>query len=173
MQTAFKFTSDLTNKLNIRKLLEHNEKKGETNFPINFYSYLSILFKCKKFKLKQNEKLFLLGERQIKKDLDIFKIINCMNDVEKLKLILLNEKQRYLFNLLQKPIITTKHINQELEKSPLIVDGTKKRVKKSIVETFYKDLVSDTAKSDIDKRMLLLVDKNLVNIHAVYYDQNN
>ena len=172
MESAVKFSSDLKKKLNFRRLLEHHDKKGKKNFPINFLSYLSILFKCKKFKLNQKEKLFLLGEQQIKKDLDIFKIINCMNDVEKLKMILLNDQQRYLFDLLQKPIITTKHINQELEKNTLIVDGSKKRVRRSIVETIYKDLISNATKSDIDKRILHLVDKNLVNVNEIQFNEH-
>ena len=172
MQTAFKFSIDFKNKLNFRRLLAHNAKRGKKNFPINFLSYLSILFKCKRFKLNQKEKLFLLGEQQIKKDLDIFKIINCMNDVEKLKMILLNDQQRYLFNLLQKPIITTKHISQELDKNALIVDGSKNRVKRSIIETFYKDLIANTTKSDIDKRILLLVDKNLVNVNEIQFNEH-
>ena len=94
-----------------------------------------------------------------------------MNDVEKLKMILLNDQQRYLFNLLQKPIITTKHINQELDKNALIVDGSKNRVKRSIIETFYKDLIANTTKSDIDKRILLLVDKNLVNVNEIQFNE--
>ena len=172
MQTAFDFSIDLKKKLNFRRLLEHNAKKGKQNFPINFWSYLSILLKCKKFRLNQKERLFLLGEQQIKKDVDIFKIINCMNDVEKLKMILLNDRQRHLFDLLQKPIITTKHINQELEKNTLIVDGSKKRMRRSIVETIYKDLISNREKSDIDKRILNLVDKNLVNVNEIQFNEH-
>ena len=163
MQTAVKFSIDLKNKLNFSRLLESQFKRGKKNFPISFLSYLSILLKCKRFKLNQKEKLFLLGEKQIRKDLDIFKIINSMNDVEKLKMILLNDKQRYLFNLLKKPIITTKKINKEEETNPLIVNGTKNKVNRSLVESFYRELLNNREKSEIDKRILLLLDKNLLN----------
>lgn len=91
-----------------------------------------------------------------------------MNDVEKLKMILLNGKQRYLFGLLQKPIITTNQINQEFEECTLIGDGIKKAIKQTIVEAFYKELIEKTEKSDIDKRILLLIDKNLVNLDAIH-----
>ena len=163
MQTAYKFSIDLKNKLNIGRLLE-SQTKGKKNFPINFFSYLSILVKCKRFKLSEKEKLFLLGENQIQKDLDIFKIINCMNDVEKLKMILLNDKQRYLFYLLQKPIITTKQTDEKEEVNPLIVSGRKKKHNRNLAETFYKDLLLNKEKSEIDSRILVLLDKNILNV---------
>lgn len=155
----------------LRKKIENLKKKEELSkfveiinfkksFPINFCSYLSILLRCKKFRLKPKEKLFLLGEEQINKDLDVLKIINLMNDVEKLKMILLNKKQRYLFNLLKKPLITLK---DEDSVNNTILSSIKIRIKKDLVETYYRELIHNKNRSEIDERILQLLDQDIIN----------
>lgn len=155
------FASSLTSRF---ITINSNIEKGN-NFPINFLTYLWILFKCRRFKLNLKEKLFLLGEKQVKKDLDVFKIINSMNDVERLKMILLNDKQRYLFNVLQKPIITLKTFEADTPTNSLIYSGIQNKIKKNLVKEYYNDLIKTRENSEIDRKILDLIDKDFLNFY--------
>lgn len=161
LMNMIKITTEIKKKQELSKFIDivHFKK----SFPISFWSYLSILFKCRKFRLQPKEKLFLLGEEQIEKDLDVFKIINLMNDVEKLKMILLNERQRYLFNLLKKPLITLKDEDSEIGQNNTILSSIKLKIKKDLVMSYYRDLVHNKYRSKIDERILNLLDQDILN----------
>ena len=88
--------------------------------------------------------------------MDLKSIIKKLQDVEKLKQILLDEEQKELFEQIPKPIIF------DQEKSLLFYSKAKK--KKSTVDTFkrintvYDKLQDKTSK--INQRLLTLIDQN-------------
>ena len=80
--------------------LNHKEKK-EYELKFSFFDYISYLFrKSFKAKLSNKEKLFEQAEKHIKKDMDLYKIMKKLKEIDRMKVVLLGEKKIKLFNLL-------------------------------------------------------------------------
>ena len=85
--------------------------------------------------------------------MDIIQLLIKVQEIEKLKRILLDESQLYLFDMLTKPIIRTGTDDikfQIKEKSKL----DKMKVKKCFADIMMKD-----HKTDVDRRILALLDE--------------
>ena len=88
------------------KNFEEYRKNKQSNHSIkmNYFNYMLMKIKpnCK---LKEKEKLYLKGIKNIDREMDITEILRKLHDIDKLKAILLNDSQLCLFNFLSKPII--------------------------------------------------------------------
>lgn len=150
--------------------LEHYQtmKNKENFFSIGFWGFLKILLKSKKFFLTIKEKLFLMSETQISDQMDILKILKKLQDIDKLKRILLSEEQLYLFNLVSKPMIVLDRSKKELKK-PVVKDkrfrfsmAEKPKLEKDKLITNYELVQNNSMKSEIDKRILKLLDEDVL-----------
>ena len=79
-------------------------KQSQNKFEFGFFKFLKIMTKCKRFFLTNQEKLFLKAEHEIKCEMDIIEILKKLQDIERLKKILLNKNEHFLFDLLDKLI---------------------------------------------------------------------
>lgn len=96
-------------------------KKLQKNFEFGFFKYLKMMLKFKNISLSLEEKLFLKAEKEIKSEMDIIEILKKLQELEKLKKILLDSNELYLFELLDKPYIF-------LEKSELNINDKAEKV---------------------------------------------
>ena len=122
------------------------------------------MFKNRKCRLNYNEKLFVKGEDQIAEELDILHMLKKLQDIEKLKRILLSDEQLYLFNLLSKPMIvaddplkSNKNEGNFDDKRFKFSIRDNKKVEKSKLIEFYSEIRKKAKNSDIDKRMMKLL----------------
>ena len=99
----------------------------------SFFKYL-ICFFCK-FKRKKNEnqtdqEFYQLSRKYLNEYVDLKKIINRLQDIDKLKNVLFNDQQRYFFDLIPKPEIFRK--NFEKKKYSFAVENILKTKIKSL-----------------------------------------
>ena len=119
---------------------------------------------CKCIKRNPRQKLFGKASRTALNEIDFFNILKKIQEIEKLKLVLLSPQQIQLFNLLSKPMIFEEDqmsdimknsagfkISAMIENSNLATDN--------ILE-FYKNIKQEKA-CDIDERLVNLIDKSL------------
>lgn len=160
------------------EFMHENNSKARIKFSIHEY----ILFNFKNFfrmKLSEKEKLFLKGVDLYKKEIDIVSILHKLQELEKLKCVLLNQDQLVLFNLLEKPLVYLE--DEEIDDGEKSEDNAKERLTKlmqsSTITTKGKTGISqahlkkvfdhfdqlDKKKelTEVDKRLMGLVNENL------------
>jgi len=142
--------------------------------------------KMLRFKLQPQEHLFYIAQKIFHKELDVINILKRLQDVEKLKMILLNENQLSIFELLAKPMIyMDEQQEQNMEMNESSYNRTihhEKKVRKKeeekimkikkILKTYNQTIHSDNL-NEIDKRLLKLVDKNLQDFCMHYGSKKN
>jgi len=163
-----KISSPLKENL-VKENLEHYQKlkKKENFFSVGFFGFLKLFFKNRKWGLTNREKLFLKGENQVFEELDILKIMKKLQDIDKLKRILLSDEQLYFFELLSKPMII---IEDPLESPD--DEFRDRRFKFSIkhnqtpekerLKEFYDIIQRKSMNSDLDRRILKLLDEDVM-----------
>ncbi len=148
-------------------------KKKENFFSLGFVGFLIIQLKKKLFcffKITNREKLFKTAEDEIADELDIIKILKKLQEIEKLKRILLNEDQLYLFNLLSKPMIIPENsLQQEKEQEKNIYDQRFKfslkenlNLEKKKLFEIYKSVKAKENDSQVDKKLIKLLDEDVM-----------
>ena len=149
--------------------LEHYQKMKhkENFFSVGFWGFVKLLFKHKKFKLTNVERLFMKGEEQIAEEMDLLKILKKLQDIDKLKRILLSEDQLYFFNLLSKPMIILENQINKVKKEKVLDERFKFAVNekpilgKGKLMELYDDMRRRSEGSHIDKRILRLLDDDV------------
>ena len=147
-------------------------KKKENFFGVGFCNFLKILMKNRSLNLKNRDKLFMKAEEQVMGELDILQILKKLQEIEKLKRILLSDEQLYLFNLLSKPMILLD--NQEKRGNQYVDAGAddklykfslkeKKSLQKETLSQLYDKMQKKPEKSEIDKRIMKLLDEDVMN----------
>jgi len=144
----------------------------DKNFPIqlNFLEY--IFMQVKKFffkRLSEKEQLFHKSEKKFYKETDIVYILRKIQEIEKLKLILLNEEQLQVFHLLTKPLIFLENQNtQKMKKTAVkmanlmsFTSDKLETIKHSIFLQYYNKYSQETNLSDIDKRLLKIIKEDI------------
>ena len=112
-----------------------NEKHNKINFNIWDYFKLGlkkIFFREHTFK----DKLFVRAREVFENEIDIVKILQKVQDIEKLKHLLLSDQQIALFNVLEKPMVffKKKKKNFDLKKSRIsrYIPNSTKKIKKKL-----------------------------------------
>lgn len=98
-----------------------NSKKNFEELKFNFWNFMKIKFRFPFKKLSKNEKLVENAMNLYKSEIDIVKIVQKLHEIDKLKMILLNQEQQKLFHLIVKPTINSDSNN----------DGNLDEIKKS------------------------------------------
>jgi len=83
-----------------------NLKKAKAILPLNEWAYVKSLWHIIFNKNDKEEKLARKARDQVRHDLDLIRIIEKLQEIDKLKLLLLNKHQREAFDFVEKPIIT-------------------------------------------------------------------
>ena len=76
------------------------------NFPKSISSTnggIKTIIPCLRKTMTNTEKIVIKSEQLLKKELDIVEILRKIQQIEKLKQIMFDEKQRKLFNFISKP----------------------------------------------------------------------
>jgi len=158
---------DLVNKSkNLSINLEHYRKikQKENNFSIGFCQFLKS-FKKNRDTMTMQEKLFMEAQNHISEELDIVKLLNRLQEIDKLKRIVLSDEQIYFFDLLSKPmIVLDKPIGREVK----VDDRRFKFASRNRfwfndhrVEKLYKDMKIKSQKCEIDERIIKLLDEDV------------
>ena len=143
----------------------------------SFWGYLKLLVKRKNFKLTDPEKLYVQGEDQILQEMDIINLTKKLQDVEKLKRILLTEKQLYFFELLSKPTISLNENISYKKKEEFfeLMNKNKNGIEQSMqgrnlkYENFialYNELKSNKQIGFTDKKILDLLDYDIIKVFS-------
>ena len=129
-------------------------KRKESRFDLGRFGYLRLLLKHKKWKLTETEQLYMNGEKQVLNELDAVSILRKLQDVEKLKKVLLTQNQLYFFDLLSRPMIKL----QDKERKFSVEDGEGERF---IIEERYWKLREKARSSEVDERILKMLDEDV------------
>ena len=154
-----------------RETVQHLEKfqdfqDSKNKISISLMSYIKLqfsrIFCCKK---SFNERLFLKAEHVFSQELDIVTILRKLQEIEKLKMVLLNEKQLILFNVLAKPLVyLDKEKLNKLAGSYTIAEVLSSKLKnRGLKDTvnFYENKENARAFTEVDKRLMKMLDNNL------------
>lgn len=143
-------------------------KKLQKKFEFGFLNYIKMMFKFKNLYLSSEEKLFLKAEKEIKSEMNIIEILKKLQEIEKLKKILLDSDELYLFDLLDKPyIFLEKHeLNNntgkvEFRRCSRMINHSKKKIfTKNEIQNHYNEVKKDG--SAIGKKILKLIDGDVI-----------
>jgi len=144
------------------KVLPTKLTKDSEKINITFWDYVrSYLWKSKEMK----EKMGLLheGVRRIEERLDIFNVLKKFREVDKLKLLLLENEQLVLFDTLPKPELAPKKDDSELKslKSTIQLKESKfisEKRRNDLIALSYEGLKRKQTKTMIDERLLDIYD---------------
>ena len=135
-----------------KKKVEEQLDPTNVNFSLFQYVFSNLCSLCIKtknsMKLKNLQKTYL-------KQIDILKILTKLQDVEKLKKILLDQDQLEIFNFLGKPIL---EVEEKVKNKKIIMKREAK--KKRFIECYQRMLAR---MNDVDTRLFLLAEENIEN----------
>lgn len=152
--------------MKFQKYCKRNYKLKELN--ITTYRYLKAqLRKALKASLNDNEKSIIMAEEIYNEEIDIVTILLKLQEIEKLKKILLSEEQLVLFNLLDKPKIYPElKSRKEFWRDSITFDHAKSPSKK-YEETLkdnakiYEKMIGKKEKNKMERRLLELLEKDI------------
>ena len=142
------------------------KKNVKNNFNMSWFEYLIFFFTKSFFKNTPKKQIILETEKAFMNDMDIVNIVTKLHDLEKLKVLLLNEDQLVLFKYLSKPIITADDENNKqneinfphIKMSCLMGSKLRKRNK---IEESYKKVFADQNSDKINRKMIELLDERV------------
>ena len=149
---------------NLEKFQDFQDSKNKIQ--INLLSFLKLqcsrVFCCKK---TFNERLYLKAENIFSKELDIVTILRKLQELEKLKMVLLNDKQLILFNVLAKPLVyldkeKISHTGGGYTMAEVMSSTLKNKGLKEAVE-FYDNKENLRGFNDVDRRLIKMLDNNV------------
>ena len=149
---------------------QNHEQKGR-KLKIGFWEYSKInlakWFKC--IKMSYVQRLFIKAQKKALEEMDFFMILRRLQEVEKLKLILLNPEQVKLFNLLSKPMIfDEKEMSEDTKredgyKMSMLIDNSKKisqgKGMHEVLDYYHNAKVKKGSK--VDQRLIALVEESM------------
>ena len=141
------------------------EKLGELK--LTFWEFLRIKFRLPKLHLSHKEKLFSMAYEQYPQEIDLIKIIQKMQEIDKLKTLLLNPQQIQLLDMLARPTFSCQKEKVLMEKVSIadFAGGDLKGEKDPVVDLqkYYKSIVdAGENASELDKKLIKLIDEKVV-----------
>lgn len=146
----------------LEEFLTITDKNQEIKF--NIFDFFKLMGKKLISRaLTLNEKLFVRAQDVFENEIDIVKILQRIQDIDKLKHLLLNEHQLMLFDVLEKPVIFADD-NETRRSSSMVTSQRKESV--SDVNTkmrkafdYYMELEKKEKREDIDNKLFQMIDK--------------
>lgn len=146
---------------------EHQNKKLDISFWE--YSKIKIATWCSCLKMSYIQRLFIKARKKALEEMDFFMILRKLQEIEKLKLVLLSSEQLKLFNLLSKPMIfDEKELCNEIRKEDgykmsLLIENSRRgslgNATKEVID-YYKSIIQ-SKNSQIDERLLALIEESM------------
>ena len=166
-----KFKDDnLNNFENFTEYQQNSSQKHKLNFSFKDYLKLETSKICRCLKRNNHQILYEKASNQLIEDMDFFHLLKQMQEIEKLKLIMLNPQQLQLFNLLGKPMIfeekhqiSDENKNHDGFKLSVMFENSKKisdKIKINNMMEYYKN-IKEKKGNEIDDRLVELVDQSL------------
>ena len=143
--------------------------KGQTRFKFSICQAVIAEIKSNFFKKRtsHNEKLYLESENIVQRDTNLTYIIQKLHEIEKIKLLIFNDNQRFLFNFFTKPVVylpnyqnksgPNKKLSDSLnlgEQNTLNMEECKKNLKEIIKSMSYSH-------KDMDRKLLMYLDERM------------
>ena len=155
----------------LEDFVDFKNRKNKIIFSI--FDYLRLILKIL-FRRKKNfkEKLFLRAQDAFYTEIDLVKILQRIQDIEKLKHLLLNEKQISLFNVLEKPIIYVDEKNTKFIKNKNLQRASLKEKMDKAYE-YYQELEKKKDLEAIDKKLFNLVDARFRTYKKYFGSESN
>ena len=168
MRTKDKFSEQVSiDKSCILKMNQIKEELDSKKLRISLFQYLRLRLNSvlRIFRVSYEEEVFEKSEDIYQKELDFIHLLRKLQEIEKLKLVLLSPEQRSLFECLAKPLIYFGNEGERMGSSRQGVDLNEKREDKTsrlqkAVESF-ENKNREQGLNDVDKRILGLVNKDL------------
>ena len=118
-------------------------------------------------RMNYEEQLFSKCEKIFENDLDFIEILKKLQDIEKMKKILLNSNQQLLFNFLMKPLVYLNTLDpKRLRKARLkysihlgskVFENDEEELKRAIDD--FERLAEQGVLSEVDKRIMNIIDR--------------
>ena len=143
----------ISSSMDLRKTL----KKKTPIYKISRWDYVKFFLRkiCCKKKTTMKDKIITMAEMIYNRDFGIYTILKKLQDLENLKMILLNKRQCEVFNLIQTPMINKLNIENIDHKKEILEGENVEDVIK-----FYDNKKNWNQFSEIDFRILDLIYKN-------------
>ena len=129
-----------------------------------------LLYKKNIGELRKKMKILKIAQKKVEDALDISTILQKLQEIDKLKMILMNQKQRMLFNLIAKPEITLEELKGS-ETAGLHISKNMKKIEEvddqNIIDLviYYNGLIKrigqEEEEESIDKRLVFLLDEDM------------
>lgn len=137
--------------------IQESESKFQLNF--SFFDFFRLLLK-KICRMKKNfkEQLFSQAQQTFDKEVDLVSILQNLQDIEKLKYLLLSEKQKVLFDSLQKPMIFIED-NERINTNLNLLSPQRKKEKNYMEKAYqyYKELQKQKNPSELDSKLYNMI----------------
>lgn len=161
-------------KKTLEEFLKFRDHKNKIKFSTCEYIKYSLKKMCRMaFNFK--EKLFIKAQDTFENEIDIVNILHRIQDIEKLKYLLLNENQMALFNVLEKPMIYVDENKNPNRTSFSLVFTPKKISGKLQVQKafdYYQELQQGREMDTIDRKLFFLVDKKFKTFQKYFKTEN-
>lgn len=161
-----KIFSSLVIKKNLSKITDSHKVQ---HFKLSFLDYLHYSW-CKVFqrkKLSDFHQFIQEAEKTFVKDMDTMNLVKKIHDLQKLKMLVLNEDQLVLFNFISKPIIVPSnndlfcHAQESNRKITHLM--RKQTISNNLFEESYKRVLKNEENSEINQRLIHLLDDEIKN----------
>lgn len=151
---------------------KENEIQGKLN--LSFWQYLIMKFDIFRSKKPLRNMVIEKAEKTYKEDLDVVNVVTKLHDLDKLKILLLDEDQLVIFNFLSKPIINVEderdandHISNPQKRLTSLINR-EKNAKYYLEESYKKvleknDKISEKLIEFFDKEISILNEKKSLN----------
>ncbi|CAD8151117.1 unnamed protein product [Paramecium pentaurelia] len=163
-------------KVNNYKQMIQLLKKRKQSLNLSMRDIIMMSFGCK----KKEKQLINYATEKFMNKLDIANLISKVYEIDRLKLILLNEQQQKLFNYLPKPIIPEAMFGEEFQKKMKVVE--QKQAYKVILqdekpefmrlqEAFvaYVKIQQKDEITEVDKKILDILDEDILELFENLY----
>lgn len=162
---TFGQTMKKENSKTIEEFIKLNEKNQQIRF--NIMDFIKLMIKrISRFSLNFKEKLYIRAHKVFETEIDIVKILQRIQDIEKLKYLLFDDQQLLLFDMLEKPMIFAEEEEEKMRQSFSPPAGTRRESvfdpKLSKVHRafdYYVELGTRKDCNPLDKKLFHLIDK--------------
>jgi len=157
-------TPKADNSKSLEEFVQISDKTNQISF--SMFEFIKLMTKkAGRFALTFKEKLFERAHEVYQDEIDIVKILKRVQDIDKLKYLLLNDQQMMLFDVLEKPMIFVEENEKEIFHSFSSFINSPNR-KKSNVDSkirkafdYYQQLDKKLVRDPIDEKLYILIDK--------------
>lgn len=148
--------------------------KNRLPLKMTYCEYIKSFLFSKRKKISNNENKYerlMIGKSLLEEKLDISYIMKKFYEIDKLKMILLNENQYNLFDYLPKPVILkNKKIGLGNTKSHIkICESDDENIKAKNLYISFQNIMKQSHLSSIDKKLIDLLDENVKTLLEVIH----